>query len=163
MLAPFVDRRVCRKKLLIVDDHPTNLRMLKRQLEVLGLDADTAASGQEALDKWRSDGHDLIITDCQMPEMDGYALTRAIRAEESLRGRPQPTVIAFTANSQREALEECRKAGMNDYLTKPAELASLHAMLARWLRSDEPIPVVTTSQRVCLTQSSTGSSSTSRG
>ena len=145
--APFVDGSGHRKKLLIVDDHPTNLRMLKRQLKVLGLDADTAASGQEALDKWRCDGHELIITDCQMPEMDGYALARAIRAEQRSRGRPQPTVIAFTANSHREALEDCQKAGMNDYLTKPAELASLREMLARWLRPVESIPVVTPAQR----------------
>src|SRR5688500_674724 len=69
-------------KLLIVDDHPVNLAMLKRQLKILGLEADTASSGAEGLAKWRREGHTLVITDLQMPEMDGYAFARAIRAEQ---------------------------------------------------------------------------------
>src|SRR5687767_14027977 len=87
-------------KLLIVDDHPINLAMLKRQLKVLGLQADTAASGVEALAKWRREGHNLVITDLQMPEMDGYAFARAIRAEQDQEKKRKPTVVAFTANTQ---------------------------------------------------------------
>jgi len=121
------------RKLLIVDDHPTNLRMLKRQLKVLGLDADTASGGREALEKWRKEKYDIIITDCQMPEMDGYALTRTIRSEQAFVAAPRPTVIAFTANANREALDQCRQAEMDDYLTKPAELAALRTKLASWL------------------------------
>jgi CheY-like chemotaxis protein len=114
--------------------------MLKRQLEVLGLDADTAASGREALGKWLGYGHDVVVTDCQMPEMDGYSLARAIRAEALGRSAVQPTIVAFTANTHPEALEACRKAGMDEYLSKPAELAALRAVLTRCLRSTQPVP-----------------------
>jgi signal transduction histidine kinase/CheY-like chemotaxis protein len=124
-------------RLLIVDDHPVNLAMLKRQLKVLGLDADTASSGREALTKWRREGHSLVITDLQMPEIDGYAVARAIRAEQHQEQR-KPVVVAFTANTHREALEQCIDAGMDDYLTKPAELVTLRSKLAHWLRQGAP-------------------------
>src|SRR5205085_1685646 len=88
-----------------------------------------ATSGAQALEKWRRGHHGLVITDLQMPEIDGYALARAIRAEPHGRGRP--TIVAFTANTQPEALEHCTAAGMDDYLTKPAELATLRQKLAR--------------------------------
>jgi PAS domain S-box-containing protein len=126
-------------RLLIVDDHPVNLAMLKRQLKVLGLEADTATSGLEALAKWRSESHSLVITDLQMPEMDGYAFARAIRAEQAQHGKRKPVVVAFTANTQSDALEQCMDAGMDDYLTKPAELATLRAKLAQWLGGGNPI------------------------
>jgi two-component system, NarL family, sensor histidine kinase EvgS len=121
-------------KLLIVDDHPVNLAMLRRQLKALGMETDTATSGSEALAKWRRDRHHLVITDLQMPEMDGYAFARAIRAEQDPSRRP--IIVAFTANTQREALEQCSTAGMDDYLTKPAELTTLRQKLARWLGSE---------------------------
>jgi len=121
-------------QLLIVDDHPVNLAMLQRQLKVLGLEADAATSGKEALAKWRRKRHNLVITDLQMPEMDGYAFARGIRAEQ---GRDEKlTVVAFTANTHREALDKCIDAGMNDYLTKPTELATLREKLARWLGTE---------------------------
>src|SRR3954471_6830943 len=120
-------------KLLIVDDHPVNLAMLQRQLKVLGLEADTATSGREALQKWRRERHALVITDLQMPEMDGYAVARAIRAEQ---GGAKPKVVAFTANTHREALNQCTEAGMDGYLTKPTELGTLREKLARWLGAD---------------------------
>ncbi len=121
-------------KLLIVDDHPVNLAMLQRQLKVLGLEADTASSGADAVAKWRREHHDLVITDLQMPEMDGYTVARAIRGTP-VPGR-KPTIVAFTANTQREALEQCLAAGMDDYLTKPTELGTLREKLARWLGVD---------------------------
>jgi PAS domain S-box-containing protein len=120
-------------KLLVVDDHPVNLAMLQRQLKVLGLEADTATHGAEALAKWRRERHGLVITDVQMPGMDGYAVARAIRSEQ---GAAKPTILAFTANTHREALEQCTAAGMDDYLTKPTELATLREKLARWLGAD---------------------------
>src|SRR5688572_20270564 len=120
-------------KLLIVDDHPVNLAMLKRQLKVLGLEADTASSGAEAFAKWRREGHNLVITDLQMPEMDGYTFVRTIRSEQDQGDKPKPTVVAFTANTHSEALDRCIDAGMDDYLTKPAELAALRAKLSQWL------------------------------
>jgi PAS domain S-box-containing protein len=119
-------------RVLIVDDHPLNLAMLKRQLKVLGVEADMASSGTEALAKWRRDAHQLVITDLQMPEMDGYAFAHAIRAEQT--PEHKPTVVAFTANTHSEALERCTAAGMDDYLTKPTELGTLREKLSYWLR-----------------------------
>jgi PAS domain S-box-containing protein len=118
-------------KVLIVDDHPLNLAMLKRQLKVLGVNADTATGGMEALAKWRCEAHRLVITDLQMPGMDGYAFVRALRAEQL--AERKPTVVAFTANTQSEALERCMAAGMDDYLTKPTELTTLREKLTYWL------------------------------
>jgi signal transduction histidine kinase/CheY-like chemotaxis protein len=133
-LAPVAVYAPAGTKLLIVDDHPVNLAMLKRQLKILGLEADTASSGSEALAKWRREGHNLVITDLQMPEMDGYTFVRTIRSEQD-RGI-KPTVVAFTANTHSEALDRCMDAGMDDYLTKPAELVALRTKLKQWLGSD---------------------------
>jgi signal transduction histidine kinase/CheY-like chemotaxis protein len=144
--APALVRAPAGTELLIVDDHPVNLAMLQRQLKVLGVEADAATCGEEALAKWRRKGHKLVITDLQMPEMDGYALTRAIRAEERPAGRP--TVVAFTANTQREALERCTAAGMDDYLTKPTELLALREKLVRWLGGEAGLTSVAPQSRL---------------
>ena len=123
--------------ILLVDDHPTNRRLLVRQLAWLGYAAEEAADGAEALARFverREAGirYALVITDCQMPEMDGYELARRIRAVET--NEPGRTVVlAFTANTLREAADECRAAGMNDVLTKPIELRELQAKLEQWL------------------------------
>jgi len=132
--APTPLRAPAGTQILIVDDHPVNLAMLQRQLRVLGLEADTASSGSDALAKWRRKGHSLVITDLQMPEMDGYAVARAVRAEQQ--PDRKPTLVAFTANTHREALDQCIAAGMDDYLTKPTELVTLREKLARWLGSE---------------------------
>ena len=100
---------------------------------VCGMEVDTATSGLEALAKWRRERHSLVITDLQMPEMDGYAFARAIRAEQDQGSGRKPMVVAFTANTQSAALEQCIEAGMDDYLTKPAELVTLRAKLVQWL------------------------------
>ena len=107
--------------------------MLQRQLKVLGLEADTATNGADALAQWRRERHAVVITDVQMPEMDGYSVARAIRAEQ---GAARPMVVAFTANTHREALDQCTAAGMDDYLTKPTELITLREKLARWLEAE---------------------------
>jgi CheY-like chemotaxis protein/HPt (histidine-containing phosphotransfer) domain-containing protein len=110
--------------------------LLVRQLEWLGYAAEAAADGIEALARFverREAGvrYALVITDCQMPEMDGYELTRRIREVE--KGEARTVVLAFTANTLREAADECRAAGMDDVLTKPIELRELKAKLEHWL------------------------------
>ena len=119
--------------LLMVDDHPLNRMLLKQQLALLGLQADAAADGAEALSLWQSQHFDLIITDCHMPEMDGYELARNIRAIERHTGARRIPIIAWTANVLAEEEERCRAAGMDDLLTKPTELAELRAKLLGWL------------------------------
>lgn len=119
--------------ILVVDDHPVNRMLLKQQLEQLGLQAEVAAYGIVALALWQTGRYDLVITDCHMPEMDGYELTRCIRDIEVQDGRARTPVIAWTANVMAEEEVRCRAAGMDDLLTKPTELAYLRAMLLKWL------------------------------
>jgi PAS domain S-box-containing protein len=125
---------------LVVDDHPTNCRVLARQLGLLGFAVETAGNGQEALERWRRGGIGLLITDCQMPVMDGYALARSIRQAEADRahGKKSPAparlpIIAVTANTLAEAISACRDAGMDEVLTKPLELANLKRTVDRWV------------------------------
>jgi len=122
------------ESILIAEDHVVNLRLIQRQLELLGFNADTASNGQEAMEKWRRNSYALLITDCQMPVMDGYELSMAIRAEEKARGTITPIpIIACTANALAGDAELCLSAGMSDYVAKPVSMAALQEKLLRWL------------------------------
>jgi PAS domain S-box-containing protein len=118
---------------LVVDDHPINRRLLAQQLELLGLRAEAAEDGQAALPMWRDGGFALVITDCHMPKMDGYALARAIRRIEAEEARPRMPIFAWTANALADEEGHCRIAGMDELLIKPAELTQLRAVLSKWL------------------------------
>jgi signal transduction histidine kinase/CheY-like chemotaxis protein/HPt (histidine-containing phosphotransfer) domain-containing protein len=141
--APSIDAAAQSGRLiLVVDDHPINRRLLVRQLAWLGYAAEAAEDGAQALARFverRAAGarHMLVITDCQMPEMDGYELARRIRELEQHDGR-RTALLAFTANTLREAADECHAAGMDDVLTKPIELAALRAKLDHWLPQATP-------------------------
>jgi len=121
---------------LVVDDHPTNRALLQRQLMALGYACEVAEQGVEALARWKAGRFGAVITDCHMPEMDGYDLTRAIRAEEAGRGAKRTPVIACTASALQGEAEACLAAGMDDYLAKPVEIAALGRALDQWL----PLP-----------------------
>jgi signal transduction histidine kinase/CheY-like chemotaxis protein/HPt (histidine-containing phosphotransfer) domain-containing protein len=121
---------------LAVDDHPINRMLLMRQVTVLGYAAEEACNGVEALELWKSGRFRLILTDVNMPEMDGYALARAVRAQEAGAGRERTAIIACTANALKGEAENCFAAGMDDYIAKPIELTKLLAKLDAWL----PIP-----------------------
>ncbi|MGR9087252.1 MAG: PAS domain S-box protein [Gammaproteobacteria bacterium] len=118
---------------LAVDDHPINLVLLERQIELLGLRAAAAADGEAALSLWGNQKIDLIITDCHMPNLDGYELAEAIRKDEILNARPRVPIIAYTANALGEEVERCLAAGMDEVLVKPTNLTTLRTMLMRWL------------------------------
>jgi CheY-like chemotaxis protein len=120
---------------LAVDDHPTNRELLARQIAALGLRVQTAADGREALALWRGGEYALVVTDCNMPQMDGYAFSRAMREIEANEGRQRTPVIAWTANVLASAATLCHAAGMDDILIKPAGLADLREMLSKWLPS----------------------------
>jgi two-component system, NarL family, sensor histidine kinase EvgS len=119
--------------LLLVDDHPINRMLLCRQTNTLGYAAESAENGADALRRWRSGRYGLVITDVNMPEMDGYELARAIRALESERGGARVPIIACTANALKGEAEKCLEAGMDDYLAKPVQLAELETKLKQWL------------------------------
>jgi signal transduction histidine kinase/CheY-like chemotaxis protein/HPt (histidine-containing phosphotransfer) domain-containing protein len=118
---------------LAVDDNPTNRLLIERQLIALGMRVRTAADGQEALALWRTGAFALVVTDCNMPHMDGYALTRALRAGEAEVGQQRTPILGWTANALPDTLRNCQGAGMDDVLTKPSELSVLRATLAKWL------------------------------
>ena len=122
---------------LAVDDHPVNRDLLARQIRLLGLRAETAENGEEALSKWKEGRFSLVVTDCHMPEMDGYELSRVMRRIEAGEQLPKTPVIAWTANALAEEAGRCHEAGMDDLLVKPANLVQLKKMLQKWLNIDE--------------------------
>ncbi|MDO8975103.1 PAS-domain containing protein [Reyranella sp.] len=121
-------------RVLAIDDYPINLEVLTGQLEILGVSVDTAADGIEGLTMWRSKTYALILTDIHMPDMDGFELTRQIRAEEATdtTGRHTP-IVALTANALKGEAEKCLAAGMDGYLTKPLTLDRLREAVERWM------------------------------
>jgi PAS domain S-box-containing protein len=133
--APSFDEAAASGQLiLLAEDNETNRDVLREQLRLLGYCADTAEDGQVALEKWRSGLYALLLTDCNMPYMDGFALTRAIRTDE-LPGKHLP-IIAITANAMQGEVQRCLDAGMDDYLSKPLRMDELAPMLEKWL----PLP-----------------------
>lgn len=122
---------------LAVDDNSVNRNLLARQIQYLGLRAETAENGVQALAKWRGGHFAAVITDCHMPEMDGYGLTREIRKIESAELRPRIPVIAWTANALAEEAGHCAAAGMDEMLVKPTSLTQLKMMLVKWLHLGE--------------------------
>ena len=120
-------------RVLVVDDHPVNREVLVRQLELLGLAADTANDGAEALAAWTQRNYAAVLADIHMPGMDGYTLVRCIRATEAERHKDRTPVVAVTANALKGEEERCLAAGMDAYITKPVNINRLHDTLARWL------------------------------
>ncbi|HMA11592.1 MAG TPA: ATP-binding protein, partial [Steroidobacteraceae bacterium] len=119
-------------RVLVAEDYIPNQTILQLQLTALGCHADIAADGAAALEKWRSEGHDLILADLNMPVMDGLTLARAVRAQEADGGRRTP-IICITAADHSEDLADCHNAGFDDVLTKPIALDALRGKLTRWL------------------------------
>lgn len=118
---------------LVVEDNATNQIVIRQAMRKLGFAAEIAGNGLEGLDAWRTGRFGIVVTDCHMPEMDGYDMTRAIRADEGAAadGRHVP-VVALSADAVSDAAQKCRDAGMDDYLTKPIELTKLEAAILRW-------------------------------
>jgi signal transduction histidine kinase/CheY-like chemotaxis protein/ligand-binding sensor domain-containing protein/HPt (histidine-containing phosphotransfer) domain-containing protein len=118
-------------RVLVVEDQPLNREVAEGMLASLGVGADTAADGREALEKLRQSGFDLVLMDCEMPVMDGLTATQELRRSE-WPGTHVP-VVALTANATTEGRTACFAAGMDDYLAKPFTRAALQAVLERWL------------------------------
>jgi CheY-like chemotaxis protein/HPt (histidine-containing phosphotransfer) domain-containing protein len=117
--------------ILVAEDNTTNQKVILQQLALLGFAADIASDGHAALERWRSGDYVMLLTDLHMPKMDGYELTAAIRAEEN--SARHIIIIALTAYAIKDEAKHCCDAGMDDYLSKPATLADLKAMLEKWL------------------------------
>ncbi len=125
-------------KILLVEDNPANLRVTQALLETLGCEVWTAVNGLQAVAAYREGVFDLVLMDCQMPEMDGYQATGAIRQIESMLGRFTP-IVALTAHAMDGSRAECLAAGMNDQLSKPLTLAALTNKLLEWLSANRSV------------------------
>jgi CheY-like chemotaxis protein len=122
-------------RILVVEDNPVNRNVVTLQLAHLGYEAEAVVNGRQAVEAFLQRGHDVILMDCQMPDMNGFEATRLIRGQQQ---RPQPVIIALTAFAQPEAVASSQEAGMDDFVTKPFQLQHLRATLERWTARKRP-------------------------
>ena len=134
---PAEEKTTTKKQILVVEDNVVNQKVAVGQLRNLGYDADVAGNGAEALEVSRRQSYDLILLDCQMPDMDGYDVARTIRSMETA-GRHVP-IVAMTAHTMDGEREKCLAAGMDDYITKPVSMQRLGGVLVRWLGAREEV------------------------
>ncbi|WP_460918492.1 ATP-binding protein [Pseudoxanthomonas sangjuensis] len=127
-------------RLLLVEDNPVNLAVAEKLLAVLGHRCDHADNGEKALELMSSGRYRLVLMDCQMPVLDGYAATRRWRELEARHpDAPRLPIIAMTANAMSGDRQRCLEAGMDDYLSKPVSREQLENCLQRWLLHDAPV------------------------
>ncbi|HEX7809009.1 MAG TPA: PAS domain S-box protein, partial [Thermoanaerobaculia bacterium] len=130
---PVAATRTRRGRILVAEDNAVNQKVAMRLLEKLGYRADVVANGLEAIDALHRVPYDLVLMDCHMPEMDGYAATRMIRVRET----KHIPIIALTASVMAEDRERCVQSGMDDVLTKPVREGELAAVLDKWMPEEE--------------------------
>jgi hypothetical protein len=126
------------RHVLVVEDDAVNAMIAEAQLATLGCSCDVATEGHEALERMRTRRYDLVLMDCMLPGLSGYAVTAAWRGEEAALARPRVPIVALTANALSSNVQDCQAAGMDDYLTKPCTVDKLDAVLARWLSPTRP-------------------------
>ena len=129
---PILSQTVKRKlRILVAEDNPVNQKVAQAMLRKMGLEADVAANGLEAVNALQTIPYDLVLMDCQMPEMDGFEATREIRRQGSKALNPGIPIIAMTALAMQGDREKCILAGMNDFIAKPVKRRELAEMLTR--------------------------------
>ncbi|MDD1780636.1 ATP-binding protein [Enterovibrio sp. ZSDZ35] len=134
----FIERTNCNSgTILVAEDNVTNQVVIEKQLTYLGYSVVMTADGQEALRAYRKEAFSLVLTDCHMPVMDGYELTKAIRDIQTERGEFVP-IIALTANALVGEAERCIETGMNDFIAKPVEIDVIQSVLDKWISQTKP-------------------------
>jgi two-component system sensor histidine kinase/response regulator len=125
-------------KILVAEDQSVNWMMVERLLANRGYSVTNAVNGREVLEMLEREDYDLVLMDCQMPVLDGYAATREVRRREAASGGRHTPIVAMTANAMKGDRELCLAAGMDDYLAKPITGAAIDHVLARWLAAEAP-------------------------
>jgi CheY-like chemotaxis protein len=125
-------------RVLVAEDNVVNQKVAIRMLERLGLRADVAANGREAVRMFQLLPYDLVFMDCQMPEMDGYEAAREIRRREG--PARHVALVAMTADAMAGCRERCLEAGMDDFISKPVAMETLFGALQKWAPVKEPAP-----------------------
>lgn len=120
-------------RILLAEDNPINQQVAIRILAKLGYHSDVVKNGSEALEAIKEKSYDLILMDCQMPEMDGYVATAEIRKLEQINNKSPVPIIAVTAHSLESDREKCMTSGMNDYIPKPINIDQLATTIEKWL------------------------------
>jgi CheY-like chemotaxis protein len=123
------------RPILVVEDHVINQLLLRKVIEGAGFRMDVVSNGKEALAALDDSSYSMVITDCHMPEMDGFELARCIRQKDGVAG--QVPIVAVTADASVEAREKCLSSGMTDFLSKPYQKRDLIQLLNRYLGSEQ--------------------------
>lgn len=121
-------------RLLIVEDNELNQKIMVKMLHKYGLSCDVAQNGEVAVDSYMKNQYDLILMDCQMPIMDGFATTAEIRRLEKEFEKPRTTIVALTANTLSSIINECKNAGMDDYIAKPINFTKLFEKIDKYVK-----------------------------
>jgi CheY-like chemotaxis protein len=138
-----------RGRILLAEDNPVNQTVTTALLERLGLEVELAGNGREVLAALEQGHYDLVLMDCQMPEMDGLEAARRMREREARLASSRTPIIALTANALAEGRNECLAVGMDDYLAKPLGPVELETVLTRWL-GPAPEPRVADAEAVAV-------------
>ena len=130
----------CEAAILLVEDNPTNRKVAERHLSKAGYEVECAVNGAEAVERLENSRYRLVLMDVQMPVMDGYEATRAIRNAESEKMLDRTPIVATTAHATKEHRRRCAESGMDDYITKPLRRNELLRMVEKWLSGGVQIP-----------------------